>query len=262
MDTIYDSINKLYGKAGYLQRYGGDLYITIFVFVLVFLIISYYSVMSKIKPIKANWVKERCNPSVVPFAGLIYRPEGKSIMEATADNFADCGQTVTRNITGYALLPFQYVLSTINVMFSQVANSINSARAMFNNVRGGVTDVGQDVMGKSLNIVTPIQQIMASSKAAFGKASGIGASAIYTLYGAFLALKSMIGSIIEFIIVILIAMAVIIIILWIMPWTWPIAAAGTAVFLVMAAMLAYLAIVFSQAMGGRTRGKIPKNPKK
>lgn len=260
MDTIYDSINKLYDKAGYLQRYGGDLYITIAILVFFFLVFSYYAVMTKLKPIKANWVKERCNPSVVPFAGLIYRPEGKSVLEATAENFAECGQNVTRNIAGYALQPFQYLLFTINRVFSEIAGSINSARGMFNNVRSGVSDVGQDVMGRSLNIVTPIQQIMASTKAAFGKASGIGASAVYTLYGSYLALKAMIGSIIQFIILILVAMAVIIVILWIMPWTWPIAAAGTAVFLVMAALLAYLAVVFSQAMGGRVGRKIPKKP--
>lgn len=260
METLYDSINRLYDKAGYLDLYGGDLYITIFVFVVVFLVISYYSIMSRLRPIKANWVKERCNPSVVPFAGLIHRPEGKSVMEATAENFAECGQNVTRGIAGYALQPLQYLLHTINRMFAEVAGSINSARGMFNNVRGGVMDVGQDVMGRSLNIISPIQQIMASSKAAFGKASGIGASAVYTLYGSYLALKAMIGSIIQFIILILIAMAVIIVILWIMPWTWPIAAAGTAVFIVMAALLSYVAIIFSQVMKGRVRGKIPKKP--
>lgn len=260
MDTIYYSINKLYDKAGYLERYGGDLYIAIVIFALFFLVFSYYAVMTKLRPIRANWVKERCNPSVVPFAGLIYRPEGKSVMEATADNFAECGQTVTRNISGYALQPFLYIISTMNRVFQEIAGSVNAVRAMFNNVRGGVTEVGQDVMGRSLNIVTPIQQVIASSKAAFGKASGIGASAIYTLYGSYLALKAMIGSIIQFIILILIAMAVIIVILWIMPWTWPVAAAGTAVFLVMAALLSYLAIVFSSTMGGRVGRKIPKKP--
>jgi hypothetical protein len=260
MDTIYYSINKLYDKAGYLDRYGGDLYIAIIVFSLFFLVFSYYAVMTRLRPIRANWVKERCNPSVVPFAGLIYRPKGKSVMQATADNFAECGQTVTRNIASYALQPLLYVITTMNTMFAEMANSVNAARGMFNHVRGGVTEVGQDVMGKSLNIMSPIQNVMASSKAAFGKASGIGASAIYTLYGSYLALKAMIGSIIQFIIVILVALAALILVMWLMPWTWPIAAAGTAVFIVMAAMLAYLAIVFSKAMGGRTRGKIPKKP--
>lgn len=260
MDTIYYSINKLYDKAGYLERYGGDLYIAIIVFSLFFLVFSYYAVMTRIKPIRANWVKERCNPSVVPFAGLIYRPEGKSIMEATSDNFAECGQTVTRNIAGYALQPILYVITTMNAMFAEMANSVNAARGMFNNVRNGVTEVGQDVMGRSLNIMSPIQNVMASSKAAFGKASGIGASAIYTLYGSYLALKAMIGSIIQFIILVLISLAVLVAIMWIMPWTWPIAAAGTVVFLVMASLLSYLAIVFSKAMGGRVGRKIPSKP--
>lgn len=261
MATIYTSLNDLYDKAGYLARYGGDLYITIFIFVLVFLIVSYYAVMNKIKPIKADWIKQRCNPSVVPFAGLIYKPEGKTTMEATADNFSQCAQTVTQNIAGYALQPLQYLLSMITSVFAAIANAVRDIRAMFDRVRDTATDVGQDVMGRSLNVVAPVQLMLASAKSAIGKTAGIGTSSIYTLYGAYLSLKSLLGSIIQFIILILVALVVLIITMWIMPWTWPIAIAGTAVFIVMAAMMAYLIVMFSQSMHGRVQGSVPKKPR-
>lgn len=260
MDTIYKNINNLYDKAGYLDRYGTDLYITIVVIILFFIGISYYQVMSRVQPIRADWVKQRCNPSVIPFAGLIYKPEGKSTLEATGDNFAQCSQTVLQNISGYALQPLMYLVSMINGVFQEMANAVNSARAQIDKVRDTVENVGEDVMGRSLNIMSPIQQMLVASKSAFGKASGVGATTIYTLYGAFLALKSLIGSIVQFIIVILVGLAAAIIILWILPFTWPIAAAGTAVFVVFAALLSYVMIAYSRAMHGRTRGKIPSKP--
>jgi uncharacterized protein YukE len=261
MDTIYKNINNLYDKAGYLDRYGTDLYITIFVIILFFIGISYYQVMSRVQPIRADWLKQRCNPSVIPFAGMIYKPEGKTTLEATGDNFTQCSQTILQNISGYALQPFMYLVSMINDVFQEMAHAVDSARAQINNVRNSVENVGEDVMGRSLNIMTPVQQMLVSAKSAFGKASGAGVSTIYTLYGAFLGLKALIGSIIQFMIVILVGLAAAIVILWILPFTWPIAAIGTGIFIVFAALLSYVLIVYSRAMHGRTSGKIPSKPR-
>lgn len=260
MKSFYHSINELYDKAGYLARYGGDLYITLFVFIIVILFVSYNHIMGRIKPIRANWLEERCKPNIIPFAGLIYKPEGKTIFEATADNFAECGQTITKNLSSYALQPFQYLMLVITSAFKQISNSINSTRAAFNTVRVGMSDVGKNVMGRSLNILSPIQQMMIAIKSGMEKAQGVGASAIYTLYGAYLALKALIGSIIEFVILILIALVVLIIILWIMPWTWPVAAATSAAFVVIVIILAYVTIMFQQVMHGNVEGEIPDEP--
>jgi len=260
MDTIYKNISNLYEKAGYLDRYGTDLYITIVIIILFFIGISYYQVMSRVQPIRADWLKQRCNPSVIPFAGLIYKPEGKTTLQATGDNFTQCSQTILQNISGYALQPFMYLVSMINDVFREMAQAVQSARAQINNVRTSVEDVGEDVMGRSLNIMAPIQQMLVSAKSAFGKASGVGATTIYTLYGAFLALKALIGSIIQFIIVVLVGLAAAVVILWILPFTWPVAAVGTAIFVAFAALLSYVLIVYSRAMHGRTRGKIPSKP--
>ena len=71
-------INKLYNNTTYLDKYGGSVVVagmTLFVF---FLIFSYMYVMNRIKPIRADWVNQRCSPSVIPFAGLINREPGTS----------------------------------------------------------------------------------------------------------------------------------------------------------------------------------------
>lgn len=260
MATIFDNINNLYDKTGYLARYGSDLYITIIVIVLFFIAISYYQIMIRIQPIKADWVKQRCNPAVIPFAGMIYKPKGKTTFEATSDNFAQCTQTTLQNISGYALQPFTYMVSLINEVFEELANSAQAIRAQINNVRDSVEGVGTDVMGRSLNILSPVQQMLVSTKSAFGKTAGIGTATIYSLYAAFLALKALIGSIIQFIIVILVGLAAAVILLWIIPFTWPVAAIGTAIFVTFAAIMSYILIVYSRSMHGRTNSKIPSKP--
>lgn len=262
MDTIYQSINELYEKSGYLARHGSDVYITVFIVVAVLLIISYYSVMSKIKPLRANWVKERCNPAVLPFAGLVYSPPGKNAFEATADNFAQCGQTVTQNLAGYAIQPLQYVLNIITQIFVIISKAIHQIRALFSKVRGNVENLTRNVMGRTLNIMIPLQQIIIGIKSSLEKVSGIGTAAIFSIYGAYLGLKSFIGSIIEFIIIFLVMFAAVIVAAWILPFTWPLAILGTIAWVIVATILIYVAVEYSRTMRGSTRRKIPKKPKK
>ncbi len=70
-DNIYEIINKLYNKAGFLEKYGGSLWVAIILSIIFFLAISYYYVYNNIQPLKADWINQRCKPGVMPFAGII-----------------------------------------------------------------------------------------------------------------------------------------------------------------------------------------------
>ena len=59
----------------------------VFVF---FILFSYIYVKKRMGPIKSNWSAERCSPAVIPFAGLINPPNGKSGFEFTYENFNFC----------------------------------------------------------------------------------------------------------------------------------------------------------------------------
>ena len=84
MANIYKEINELYTKSGYFSRYAGDLLITFFLCLTVFVIVSYFKVMNEIQPIVDDWNNQKCNPSVIPFAGLINKPDGVSAFDFTA----------------------------------------------------------------------------------------------------------------------------------------------------------------------------------
>ena len=85
--TFADTLKKIYNKSNYLDKYGGSVIITVLVLFIFWLIVSYYLVMAKVKPIKADWINKRCNPQVLPFAGIINAPAGQSKMSYTASNF-------------------------------------------------------------------------------------------------------------------------------------------------------------------------------
>ena len=46
------------------------------------LIFSYFWVNSQINPIKADWDNKKCHPAVIPFAGYINSPPGKTVIGA------------------------------------------------------------------------------------------------------------------------------------------------------------------------------------
>ena len=88
--TFSKNIEKLYKKSGYLDKYGTSLLITTIILYSFFLAGAYYKVKQEMLPIRADWLNQRCNPAVLPFAGIINAPKGTSAMSYTASNFSGC----------------------------------------------------------------------------------------------------------------------------------------------------------------------------
>lgn len=127
--------------------------------------------------IKKNWPKYRCNPSVMPFAGVFGH-------DAT-QNFTYCMQTMQTNYMGYLTQPLQYTMSTLSELANVLNNAITNIRAFFNYLRSMITDIIQNVFGVFLNILIEFQKITIGIKDMFAKLIGILATLMYILSGSF-----------------------------------------------------------------------------
>jgi hypothetical protein len=94
-----------------------------------------------------------------------------------------------------------------------------------------------------MNILTPLQKIIIGARDILNKMQGTMVTILYSALGGYLSLKSLLGAIAQFISNMLIALAIIIVILWIIPFTWPAAAASTALFTAIAVPFAVLLIM-------------------
>ena len=110
-EPFNDFLKNIYKKDSYLDKYGGSLIAMIFTLFIFFIIFSYFYVMNKIKPIQKNWLKERCNPSVLPFAGLIHNPGNMSSFDFTMSNFSMCINQTIEAIVSYFVTPL-YLLTS------------------------------------------------------------------------------------------------------------------------------------------------------
>lgn len=207
MDKIFSDINNLYNKKGFLERYGSDIWITIIIFIIFILIVTYFHIMNHIKPIVSDWNNQKCSPAVLPFAGLINKPANMSAFKFTASNFTDCINTILANISEDAFAPIHYIMHVFTQEFKLMSQSVNSIRALFHKIRTSVQTVIVDVMSRLLNIIMPIIQFTVISKDLLGKIIGTLSGTLYTVFGAYLTLKSLFLNIINFIIIILVALA-------------------------------------------------------
>lgn len=262
MEETTNKIHNMYKDLSYLDQYGGSVILLFLMILVLFIVFAYFYVMKNIQPIKDNWNLERCNPKVLPFAGFINKPDDKSISEFTNENFSYCMQNILISITGYIVEPVMYVTSNLNQVFSEISSSIQSIRGLFTNVRTYFATVSEEIMGRVLNITTPLIQIIITFVDTLEKTIGILTAGLYTSLGTYYALKSFLGAVMKMLIIILIVLGAIIIGLWLVPFTWGAAIAYTTVFLSISIVLSVMIAFFSQVLQITPDMSLPSAPSK
>ena len=250
-------IHKLYDKLTYFDMYGSSVIIFLIITMFVFFVYTYCQVMQVRKEVADDWTNQRCNPKYLPFAGYITHPEGITAFDYTNENFQYCVQNILTNVTGYALQPIQYMINSLQQMFQVIGNSIQKIREFLDLLRQNVKTVAEDVLHRILNVMVPLQTVLIALMDTFQKIQGVMTAGLYTMLGSYYTLQSLMGAILELIIKLLVVLVVIIVGLWVMPFTWPAAAASSAVFLSIAVPLSIIVIFMTEVLHIKT-SKIPK----
>jgi len=258
MDNLgLQNLKKMYEKLNYFDQYGGSVILFIIITIILSLIVSYCLIMINAQPIIDDWPNQRCKPNIIPFAGLITHPEGVSASDYTYQNFTYCTQNILSSITGLAMEPITFIVSVLNKMADKIKEDIQSIRAMFDKVRLMFQQVSQEIMGRIMNFMIPLQQIIISFKDLLSKIQGTMTAGLFTLLGGYYTLKALMGAIAQFIIIILIALAVMIAVLWIVPFTWGAAISMTVIFIAIAIPMAIILAFMIDVLHVQTSLKIP-----
>jgi len=248
MNETTTFINDTYDKLSYFDLYGNSVIIFIFITLFVFIVFSYCKIMQTKEVIADDWVNQRCKPQNMLFAGLITHPEGTTAFQYTNDNFQYCVQNILTNISGFALQPFQYMISSLTKIFEGFANSIQQIREVINKLRNNFKVFAEDILNRILNVMIPIQKMLIALMDTFQKIQGTMTAGLYTMLGSYYTLQALMGAILELIIKMLTALVIIIVGLWIMPFTWPAAASMTAVFLAISVPLSIIIYFMTEVL--------------
>jgi hypothetical protein len=155
----------------------------VIIIILIFVVLYVINVLSVgIENIKRNWPKYRCNPTIMPFAGVF----GHN----SAENFTYCMQTIQTNYMGYLTQPLNYNINVLGNIGSVLNDAINSIRAFFAYLRDMITEIIQNVFGVFLNILIEFQKMTVAIKDMFSKFIGILATMMYMLSGSMQTIQS------------------------------------------------------------------------
>lgn len=237
-------INDIYDKTTFSDNYGSSIMICIIVTIVVLSIFSYCLAMQKKQEIYADWNNNRCKPQYIPIAGFIAAPANQSISDYTTENFQYCLNSQATTTTGYLLQPISYMITSIFYIASNLWNSIDAMRGMFAKFRDNVSEFVKQVMGKLLNITTPIIVIISAFLDSLKKTQGVMATGLFTLLSVYYALQAAVGSILQLMGGMLAVMVIIIGILWVLPFTWIAAATSSAIYVIIALILMILITEF------------------
>jgi len=237
-----NKINELYENTSYFSSYGGSVLSFLFITFFIFFIWAYYATMRTADAVKQDWVNQRCNPKVIPFAGWINKPEddGKTPLEFTSENFQFCTQSILTNMMGTVLSPFNALLGQLTAVFTDLNAATDQSRGIMSKLRENIGEITQNIMNRILGVMIPMQRMLMAF-----------------MLGSYYTLQSLMGAILEMIIKMLVSLAVVIVGLWIVPFTWPAAAASTVVFLSISIPLSIIALFMTEVLHIHSAG-MPK----
>ena len=160
----------------------GDIVLALIIFIIFGLLFATNILAVGINNIKNNWPTYRCNPVVMPFAGMF----GANVK----DNFTYCIQNMQTNYMGYLLQPVNYSLSLTGNLGSLLSDAIDKVRAMFNYIRNAITSIIQNIFGVFLSMLIEFQKITIDIKDTIMKLAGLMTSLLYILNGSIMTMNS------------------------------------------------------------------------
>ncbi len=252
-----NNIKKLYQDLTYFDQYGSSVIMFVIITIILILFILGCYAMTNISKIRDDWVNQRCKPYIIPIAGLINKPPGISIKDFTQQNFDYCSQTILKNITGNAVEPINYTTKLMSTSLKGMEQSINDIRPMFNKTRNFFKIFSEDVMGRLMNIVSPIQQVIINFKDFVAKIQGTLTASLFSALSSFITLKSAFGVIVKFITMALITLTVLIVVFWLNPFTISTAVVATALYVAVTIPMAIVLVFMSKVLNIDPGLKIP-----
>ena len=213
---LISRINQMYNTTGFIDKYGFHLFVTIIIICLFIVAISYFVFDMQIRNIKLNWSTERCKPLIMPLAGIINAPDNMDKSEYASQNFSYCTSQLFKYIFETVVSTLYYITGLIVSVFKSALEAINKIRLFFDNLREEFLNFVIATMRSIMNFIIPFVNILIKMRDMMRKIEGIFLSIIYMLAGGYMALKSLIGSILTLCIIIIVVLIIIMIVMWVL----------------------------------------------
>ena len=181
MDVLDNKIDLLYESDGYLGMYGKDVVISIFLFLLTLSIVSVTTYKSIMRELRNNWNENKCNPVIMPFAGVIMPKPGQSTSDTSFENFNYCIQQDITSAFSVIMMPFEFInyiiIDFLETKLSYIKQLIDYLVWLKNQLGG----IFAQFYAKIINFVIPIIEMIVYLRDAMSKINGIITTSLFTV---------------------------------------------------------------------------------
>lgn len=179
---INKTISKLYNNAGLMEKYGGQVWITILILFIFGVIFTYVNILNHVNSVKKNWGHERCNPFIIPLAGWINNTNKntESDFQYTIDNFEFCLGKVASNVFVFITDSFKFILSGVQDIFKDILTILSSIINFFMSIITGILSMLENAWGLALQTSVGIQETLNKSRDSINRFIGFVVVTLYT----------------------------------------------------------------------------------
>ena len=267
-ESLSNNINKLYSNATFMDKYGTDVWFSLVIFAIFFIITMYFSVINNLEVLQPQWEHIKCNPKYLPFAGLINKPIDGNYFNATSDTFNECAYKSLGYLTEMMFKPFYFMINSITLIFESTVISANELRELLNQVRKAFSKVINEVFGGIFSFILGINGIFIKIKDALNKINGVLATALYTFIGSYYTMQSLFQFIIDSLVQILYYIAasiIVMLIIFYLPfglgsWIGIILYPTTKVMIIVTAMVVAILLVLEKVLDVHPSTGLPNVP--
>lgn len=182
-------IENKYTREGYIDKYGGSVLITGLILSVFGGIFGYHYFMSNAKALKKNWVNVRCDPIVMPFAGIINAPPNGSKLEYTGENLGYCINEIIKDMVKVETAGINATQSVMKDTVGSLSDAVQEGRTLISKIRSLAGGLFSSIFGKILNVLLPIRTMLIKSLDSLNKVGGVSITGLYTALAAALSVN-------------------------------------------------------------------------
>lgn len=200
---VFEKINELYKNDTYYSQYGGSMFITFITLVIFVIAYIYLKFQVQKKYYRATWGKNKCSPSVLPFAGEIGANKGESKVLFAANNFMECNKNILSNIVQNAVSPLFYSVQMFSTVLLSVSTAVNSMRQKLKTIINMFANIANWIYQKLILILLPIKIMMLNAQQINNKFAAVLSTILYNIINIYDSIRSIFGLMVKVLVLIL-----------------------------------------------------------
>ena len=150
---MLEQINKIYKELTYNDLNGTSIAVSILLAIIFIGLITYFYIQINIKLLRKDWPLNRCNPLLIPFAGLIMPQKTQSAWKYTETNFSYCSLSLLRKLAKIATIPIHLMVVAILILENVILEAISEIIRLINEIKQLISSLMNSLFNKLQNVL-------------------------------------------------------------------------------------------------------------